>query len=192
MAQRAHTLLISESEFQDLVREALDGLPEPYAGLMENVAVIIEEKARARYWKILTSTTRMNCSVFTTGSHAIMNPSFRQAEPAGTDFHLSKADPPHLPHKTKRRPGSPRHRRARDRTSFRAGRRRDAVLNRMPKKPLLTRPTLARQDAPFPRLRTRSQPPCYIPKTYASVVALPVACWMTFLSISYLPSRLIR
>lgn len=45
MAQRAHTLLLSESEFQDLVRKALDGLPEPYAGLMENVVVVVEEKA---------------------------------------------------------------------------------------------------------------------------------------------------
>jgi predicted Zn-dependent protease with MMP-like domain len=43
MAQRG--LSISEPEFQDLVREALDTLPEPYAGLMENVAVVVEEKA---------------------------------------------------------------------------------------------------------------------------------------------------
>jgi predicted Zn-dependent protease with MMP-like domain len=43
MARRASP--ISEDEFQDLVREALDTLPEPYAGLMENVAVVVEEKA---------------------------------------------------------------------------------------------------------------------------------------------------
>ena len=43
MAQRA--LSISEPEFQGLVREALDTLPEPYASLMENVAVVVEEKA---------------------------------------------------------------------------------------------------------------------------------------------------
>ena len=43
MAQRA--LSISEPEFQDLVREALDTLPEPYVSLMENVAVVVEEKA---------------------------------------------------------------------------------------------------------------------------------------------------
>jgi predicted Zn-dependent protease with MMP-like domain len=43
MARRASS--ISEDEFQDLVREALDGLPEPYAGLVENVAVVVEEKA---------------------------------------------------------------------------------------------------------------------------------------------------
>jgi predicted Zn-dependent protease with MMP-like domain len=43
MARRASP--ISEDEFQELVREALDTLPEPYAKLMENVAVVVEEEA---------------------------------------------------------------------------------------------------------------------------------------------------
>ena len=45
MAPRRQALFLSESEFEALVREALDGLPEPYAGLMENVAVVVEETA---------------------------------------------------------------------------------------------------------------------------------------------------
>jgi predicted Zn-dependent protease with MMP-like domain len=45
MAPRRQALFLSESEFEALVREALDTLPEPYAGLMENVAVVVEEAA---------------------------------------------------------------------------------------------------------------------------------------------------
>jgi predicted Zn-dependent protease with MMP-like domain len=45
MAPRHRALYLSESEFEALVRAALDGLPEPYAGLVENVAVVVEEKA---------------------------------------------------------------------------------------------------------------------------------------------------
>jgi predicted Zn-dependent protease with MMP-like domain len=43
MARRS--LCVSDAEFEELVRQALDTLPEPYAGLMENVAVVVEEKA---------------------------------------------------------------------------------------------------------------------------------------------------
>jgi len=43
MARRS--LCVPETEFEELVRQALDTLPEPYAGLMENVAVVVEEKA---------------------------------------------------------------------------------------------------------------------------------------------------
>lgn len=43
MARRS--FCIPDEEFEGLVREALDTLPEPYAGLMENVAVVVEEKA---------------------------------------------------------------------------------------------------------------------------------------------------
>jgi predicted Zn-dependent protease with MMP-like domain len=43
MARRS--LCIPDAEFDELVRQALDTLPEPYAGLMENVAVVVEEKA---------------------------------------------------------------------------------------------------------------------------------------------------
>lgn len=45
MAPRRQAFFLSEADFEALVREALDGLPEPYAGLMENVAVVVEGKA---------------------------------------------------------------------------------------------------------------------------------------------------
>ena len=43
MARRS--LCVPDAEFEELVRQALDTLPEPYAGLMDNVAVVVEEKA---------------------------------------------------------------------------------------------------------------------------------------------------
>lgn len=43
MARRS--LCVPDAEFEELVRRALDTLPDPYAGLMENVAVVVEEKA---------------------------------------------------------------------------------------------------------------------------------------------------
>ena len=45
MVPPRQSLSLSESEFEALVREALDGLPEPYAGLVQNVAVVVEDKA---------------------------------------------------------------------------------------------------------------------------------------------------
>lgn len=39
------SLSVSESEFETLVRQALDGLPEPYARLLDNVAVVVEDHA---------------------------------------------------------------------------------------------------------------------------------------------------
>ena len=45
MTRHHRALSLSNQEFEELVREALDGLPEPYAGLMENVAVVVEEMA---------------------------------------------------------------------------------------------------------------------------------------------------
>ncbi|MBX3236920.1 MAG: metallopeptidase family protein [Nitrospiraceae bacterium] len=44
MSPRKRALTISESEFQDLVRQALDGLPEEYAKLIVDVAVVVEEE----------------------------------------------------------------------------------------------------------------------------------------------------
>ncbi|MFO0732344.1 MAG: metallopeptidase family protein [Nitrospiraceae bacterium] len=44
MSPRKRALTISESEFQDLVRQALDGLPEEYAELIVDVAVDMEEE----------------------------------------------------------------------------------------------------------------------------------------------------
>ncbi len=44
MSPRRRELKVSEAEFQDLVREALDGLPQEYAKLLENVAVVVEEE----------------------------------------------------------------------------------------------------------------------------------------------------
>lgn len=43
MARRS--LSISEAAFEALVRRALDDLPEPYARLLENVAVVVEDHA---------------------------------------------------------------------------------------------------------------------------------------------------
>jgi predicted Zn-dependent protease with MMP-like domain len=45
MVMARRSLCVPENEFEELVRQALDTLPEPYAGLMENVAVVVEEKA---------------------------------------------------------------------------------------------------------------------------------------------------
>jgi predicted Zn-dependent protease with MMP-like domain len=45
MVMARRSLCVPETEFEELVRQALDTLPEPYAGLMENVAVVVEEKA---------------------------------------------------------------------------------------------------------------------------------------------------
>ncbi len=44
MASRRQTLTLSEPEFQALVQEALEGLPEEYAKLLSNVAVVVEEE----------------------------------------------------------------------------------------------------------------------------------------------------
>lgn len=44
MAVRRETLSLSESEFQALVQEALEGLPRQYADLLSNVAVVVEEE----------------------------------------------------------------------------------------------------------------------------------------------------
>ena len=44
MSPRKRSLIIPEPEFQALVQEALDGLPDEYAKLLTNVAVIVEEE----------------------------------------------------------------------------------------------------------------------------------------------------
>ncbi|MCW5788012.1 MAG: metallopeptidase family protein [Nitrospira sp.] len=44
MSPRKHPLTIPEPEFQALVQEALDGLPDEYAKLLTNVAVVVEEE----------------------------------------------------------------------------------------------------------------------------------------------------
>lgn len=44
MSPRKHELTITEPEFQELVRQALDGLPDEYARLLENVAVVVEQE----------------------------------------------------------------------------------------------------------------------------------------------------
>ena len=44
MSPRKRTLTISEPEFQELVRRALDSLPDEYARLISNVAVVVEDE----------------------------------------------------------------------------------------------------------------------------------------------------
>ena len=44
MPPRKRPLTIPEPEFQALVQEALDGLPDEYAKLITNVAVVVEEE----------------------------------------------------------------------------------------------------------------------------------------------------
>jgi predicted Zn-dependent protease with MMP-like domain len=44
MSRRSRTLSVSEAEFQALVQEALDSVPEPYAEHLANVAVVVEEE----------------------------------------------------------------------------------------------------------------------------------------------------
>jgi len=45
MARRqSRRLSVSEDEFEDLVRQALDGLPEEYRRLLKNIAVVVEEE----------------------------------------------------------------------------------------------------------------------------------------------------
>lgn len=44
MVRRRAALSVAEPEFQDLVREALDGLPDEYAKLITNVAVVVEDE----------------------------------------------------------------------------------------------------------------------------------------------------
>ena len=44
MSPRKRELTITEPEFQDLVRQALDGLPDEYATLIADVAVVVEEE----------------------------------------------------------------------------------------------------------------------------------------------------
>jgi predicted Zn-dependent protease with MMP-like domain len=48
MSPRKHPLTIPEPEFQALVQEALDGLPDEYAKLLTNVAVVVEEEPPLR------------------------------------------------------------------------------------------------------------------------------------------------
>ncbi len=44
MSPRKRALAMPEPEFQSLVQEALDGLPDEYAKLLTNVAVVVEEE----------------------------------------------------------------------------------------------------------------------------------------------------
>ena len=44
MSRRSRILSVSEAEFQALVQEALDSVPEPYAQHLANVAVVVEEE----------------------------------------------------------------------------------------------------------------------------------------------------
>jgi len=44
MSPRKRPLPIPESEFQALVQQALDSLPDEYAKLLSNVAVVVEEE----------------------------------------------------------------------------------------------------------------------------------------------------
>ena len=44
MPRRDRPLLLSEVDFQALVQEALDGLPDEYARLISNVAVVVEDE----------------------------------------------------------------------------------------------------------------------------------------------------
>ncbi len=47
MARRSRSLVLTESDFEVLVREALDSLPEEYAKLVENVTVVVEDEPSA-------------------------------------------------------------------------------------------------------------------------------------------------
>jgi predicted Zn-dependent protease with MMP-like domain len=42
--RRARSLSINPEEFEDLVRQAVDGLPDDYRRLLKNVAVVVEEE----------------------------------------------------------------------------------------------------------------------------------------------------
>ncbi|WP_447973978.1 metallopeptidase family protein [Nitrospira sp. Kam-Ns4a] len=42
--KRSRSLSVSPEEFEDLVREAIDGLPAEYRRLLKNVAVVVEEE----------------------------------------------------------------------------------------------------------------------------------------------------
>ena len=44
MRYRRPLLSVTESEFQELVQQALDGLPDEYARLISNVAVVVEDE----------------------------------------------------------------------------------------------------------------------------------------------------
>jgi len=44
MSPRKRSLTIPDAEFQALVQQALDGLPEEYARRMTNVAVVVEDE----------------------------------------------------------------------------------------------------------------------------------------------------
>lgn len=44
MSPRTRSLTIPESEFQTLVQEALDSLPDEYAKILTNVAVVVEDE----------------------------------------------------------------------------------------------------------------------------------------------------
>ncbi|MCE3223373.1 MAG: uncharacterized protein K0S58_1553 [Nitrospira sp.] len=44
MSPRRRTLTIPEPEFQELVQQALDSLPDEYAKLISNVAVVVEDE----------------------------------------------------------------------------------------------------------------------------------------------------
>ncbi len=44
MRHRRPLLSVTEPEFQELVQQALDGLPDEYAKLISNVAVVVEDE----------------------------------------------------------------------------------------------------------------------------------------------------
>lgn len=45
IGNNAHVVKLSRQEFEELVVDALDGLPEELGRLMENVAVVVEDEA---------------------------------------------------------------------------------------------------------------------------------------------------
>lgn len=79
--RRSHSLAIGPEAFEGLVQRALDGLPDEYRRLLENVAVVVEEEPSQslpdelgvespdELLGLYSGTSRKNESFFNAGGH---------------------------------------------------------------------------------------------------------------------------
>ena len=88
-----------ESEFQALVQEALDGLPDEYAQLISNVAVVVEEEPSPEVLADLEMEEDEDLLGLYQGLSMDKESFFPDRRTiTRQDFHLSRTDSSALPH----------------------------------------------------------------------------------------------
>ena len=120
MGRRRALLSVTEPEFQALVREALDGLPDEYAKRITNVAVVVEEEPSPEVLADLEMEEDEDLLGLYQGLSLDKESFFPSGRAtAGQNLHLPRADPQTLPNQTRSGAGGARYGRARNRASFR-------------------------------------------------------------------------